>query len=165
MKKKMQRYLEVVRKLSGSEALEFATNTFIKEKALTSFKIKASKGSRYYYLVNLWRTQAAMQKHCDWFSLGKGCRGAVSSYESNKRRYILGEINLQKNHLDVELITHESCHAGLFYLARIGKTQAADKKIKSGTLHKASFDETLCYSVGYIAAELVRILRKRKFIE
>jgi hypothetical protein len=133
-------------------------------KTLTSFRIKASKNSKYYYDVNLWKTKADMEKHCDWFTLGKGCRAAVSQFESSKRKYFLGEINLQKNYLGMELITHESCHAGLFYLARINKRQSVNTKTKGGSLHKTSFDEMLCYSVGFIAAELVRNLRKRKYI-
>lgn len=133
-------------------------------KPLTSFRIKASYRTKYYYEVNLWKTKADMQKHCFWVKLGKDCRGAVSSMKSNKRKYFLGQINLQKKYLGMEVITHESCHAGLFYLQRIKLTQDTNKRTKGNTLNADGFDETLCYSVGFVAAELVRKLRKAKYI-
>lgn len=143
----------------------------MKFKPLTTFKVKAKHKTSLYWIVNIWGSFSEMQSHCDWVKLGRKCRGAVSPYKIQEYKGgkvirtspVLGQINLLEDYLGMEVITHESCHAALYFLDR--RKVSREQKGKNGLLTDDSFDEQLCYSCGFIAAEIVRNARNKGLIE
>lgn len=101
-------------------------------------------------------------------SLGKDCRGAVNSlgFELRKRdgkvvhifdpRYF-AIMGLCVDHLGMEILTHESVHAGISYAKRTKKRNLWHDPM-------AMNEEQIAYPVGRIARNLVISLRKAKLL-
>ena len=102
-------------------------------------------------------------------SLGKGCIGAVNSLacenidvcsgkskmECDSRYFAI--MGLCVDHLGMEVITHESVHAGISYTKRTGSRNLWHDPLDMD-------EEKIAYPVGKIAANIVRSLRKAKLI-
>lgn len=99
--------------------------------------------------------------------LGKGCLGAVNSlgYELRKGgrtvhvydpRYF-AIMGLCVDHLGMEIITHESVHAGISYAQRTGYRNLWHDPMDMD-------EEKIAYPVGRIARNVVLSLRKAKLL-
>lgn len=90
--------------------------------------------------------------------LGRGCRGAVNSLGHERANPRTGErvmvvdpryfcvIGLVKQHLSMEIVSHESVHAGFAYAKRVQRNLWA----APGELD----EENVCYPAGRIAAAI-----------
>jgi hypothetical protein len=106
------------------------------------------------------------------FDLGKGCQGAVTGYTTEKWAYPNGKeirwleadnhyfciIGLCATHLSMEIVCHESVHAGLRYIERVKKTPW-DSQIG----HFA--EERMAYPIGAIAREINAFLFRYNLYE
>lgn len=102
------------------------------------------------------------------FKLGRQCMGVVNQLschvltydrKGNERQHIEADpryfcvIGLVKGFLSMEIISHESVHAGFAYAKRIKKTPWDQDAL--------GFDEeTVCYPAGAIAAAINRAIDK-----
>lgn len=95
-------------------------------------------------------------------ALGRGCLGAVNSLASERVNVRTGErvmevdpryfciIGLTKQNLSMEIICHESMHAGFAYAKRVQRNLWAEPWELD--------EEKVCYPAGRIAAEINRFL-------
>lgn len=135
-------------------------------------ELKLTRGSRVALKVIVFETPRKLRKF--WKDalgkgdLGKGCLGAVNSLcchvirpdgsqfvEYDPRWFAV--MGLCKDHLTMEIITHESAHAAFSYVRRV--------KHRNPWFELEQLDEEYyCYPIGRIASALTRVLRAEKLI-
>ena len=126
----------------------------------------SSKNLRHFWKKVLGRSE-----------LGKGCLGAVNSMrvevvdaktleykrtEVDKTYFCI--IGLIKDHLTMNIITHEAVHAAFSYDNRFGKKNRFREDFGEDDLDNMGFQEGIAYPTGFIASGIVDLSRKHKLL-
>lgn len=142
-------------------------------KPLATFKLYPTypKG-RKYFIFNVWSSFKTMQSHVSWALLGKKTRGLASTYrllkvkKNGKITYsnCLGEVNVLKRFLDIEVLVHELGHITLGY----SRYKKLDLKTtyhfldRYGVMKQDSGEEKFCRILGELTSQATYYLQKNK---
>lgn len=107
-----------------------------------------------------------MFQHLNWIPIKelRGCAGTCSTYKAygkdGKVKPVLGEINLLKDHLWVENVSHELTHAAFGYIRRKGLS--LDKNGTEVCMPVDCDEEKFCYALGFMMKQITRKLNRLK---
>lgn len=138
------------------------------------FRVRPNPTRRHYYIVRIFKTRRAA---CAWHRsehfapFGSRTRGCCHSYKRYRRTgpvlRELGEIHLLRGYLGTSVVTHESVHAGVGYLHRLGvpfavRPWSKDSRPTRHTIAQPmgfdSPEEQLCRAVHEVARQIVDVL-------
>lgn len=138
---------------------------------LADFKIHPQKGRRFYVRVRIWRKEEEMYAAAkseqsgdgedDFFAMVSGVKR--ESFAKGRRPVVLpivAEMYFCLDSLGPMTIAHESIHAAMHFLGRVGDVESIPvPTLRDGENYTGPIDEPeekLAYAAGHIANEICR---------
>lgn len=126
-----------------------------------SFRAYADEGRKYYVQVKVYPTAAEMYRAAERAGLGNMRDSAAFTFRYDAPRpkapKCFGEVWLNHEFLDANVIAHESLHAAVGYMGRrrfhVCLAPGSEQVPNADT---ESPEERLAYAVGYLTANILR---------
>jgi len=127
---------------------------------IVSFRVYCGPqpGSGKFVYVRVFDTQQAMLAaiHAEEKSRGSSLTGCdtlaqMHTYKSSKYPRVIGCVNLNREHLGTEVITHEFGHAMFAW----GERKGIKHQGRRDTAAEIMIEEELCYTLGRMASRFV----------